>query len=781
MLGGVRVSQSSSSAVSAPAGVGPGSRIAGYLLQEQIGQGGMAVVYRAHDERLDRTVALKILAPTLAADDSFRQRFIRESRAAAAVDDPHIIPVFEAGEASGVLFIAMRFVHGGDVRTLVTEHGKLPAGRAADIISQVASALDAAHRRGLVHRDVKPANMLLDAGGAAGDRPDHVYLSDFGLSKASLHATGLTGTGTFLGTLDYVSPEQIEGKPVDGRADEYSLACAAFELLSGVPPFRRDQAMAVMYAQLHQPPACVSSVNPELPAGADAVFARALAKVPADRYGSCREFSAALRMALGVPASDLMPGISEPPGPRRPVTEVAPAVPAAAAAGVPIGGQSAPAAEGGELATMAAVRLSAPTVNPAGPRPAEAGAPPGGRHPPPPHGQSRRQTAGLLIVGACILAAAGIVAAAIIARPQRPATAASGAGSTTPSQATSGSASPGAKAQGTPRAQLPQTAGFQYDATLNPGDPAGSISSVAWSPNAQLVAASDKDGSTYLWNAATASRDGAALIGPASAYTTAFSPDGAILATGYRDGSTYLWNVATGRRVAVLRDPGSGSGKEVDSVAFSPDGTRLATGDGNGYANVWDVTDPRHPARRASLADPAGAGIFSVVFSSHGTMATGDYQGHVYLWNSARRVPSATFSLAGGACPAGTICDAVSALAFSADGRLVAAGTERGTAEIWSSATRQGSHIGTFGGHPAIWGLSFGGSGRQGIMLGMASGDGTTYLWRINAASLSATSAGTLPDPGSGSQGVGTLAFSGNGQYLVTGDTNGSAYLWKAR
>ncbi len=302
-----------------PGGFGPGSRIAGYLLEEQIGQGGMAVVFRAHDERLDRRVALKILAPALAADEAFRQRFIRESRAAAAVDDPHIIPVFEAGEASGVLFIAMRFVRGGDVRSLVAQFGPLPPGRVAEITSQVASALDAAHGRGLVHRDVKPANMLLDASSGSG-RPDHVYLSDFGLSKGSLQASGLTGTGTFLGTLDYISPEQIEGKPVDGRADEYALACAAFELLTGVPPFQRDEAMAVMYAQLSEPPPAVTGRRPDLSPSVDAVFAKALAKAPADRYPNCREFSDALREAFGIRPYDSGPGVV--PSGEHPHTQV---------------------------------------------------------------------------------------------------------------------------------------------------------------------------------------------------------------------------------------------------------------------------------------------------------------------------------------------------------------------------------------------------------------------------------------------------------------------------
>ncbi len=300
-----------------PGGIGPGSRIAGYLLEEQIGQGGMAVVFRAHDERLDRTVALKILAPALAADEAFRQRFIRESRAAAAVDDPHIIPVFEAGESAGVLFIAMRFVRGGDVRSMTRELGPLPAGRAVEIISQVASALDAAHGRGLVHRDVKPANMLLDARPRAGR--DHVYLSDFGLSKGSLQVTGLTGTGTFLGTLDYIAPEQIEGKPVDGRADEYALACAAFELITGQPPFQRDDAMAIMYAQLSEPPPAISGRRAGIPAAVDTVFARALAKAPAARYPSCTEFADALREAFGIRPYDS--GHGPVPGP-HPATQV---------------------------------------------------------------------------------------------------------------------------------------------------------------------------------------------------------------------------------------------------------------------------------------------------------------------------------------------------------------------------------------------------------------------------------------------------------------------------
>ncbi|HEV2242318.1 MAG TPA: protein kinase [Streptosporangiaceae bacterium] len=306
-----------------------GSRVAGYRLQEQIGQGGMAVVYRAEDERLGRLVALKVLTPALANDAQFRQRFVRESRAAAAVDDPHIIPIYEAGEAGGALYIAMRYVRGGDVRTLVSRTGPLSPARAAAIISSVASALDAAHAAGLLHRDVKPANMLLDP---QTGRPDHVYLSDFGLSKAWQGATRLTGTGLYLGTLDYSAPEQIEGRPMDGRTDQYALACAAFELLAGEPPFRAPEPLAVMYAQVSAPPPLLTARRAGLPAAVDRVLARALAKSPAQRYASCGELARELGAALGLPgyaAGDA----ARPPG--RAATE--PASPGRATPATPSG------------------------------------------------------------------------------------------------------------------------------------------------------------------------------------------------------------------------------------------------------------------------------------------------------------------------------------------------------------------------------------------------------------------------------------------------------------
>jgi serine/threonine protein kinase len=305
--GGVVAGDSPEQLSSLLTGLAPGARVAGYRLEKLVGVGGMAAVYRARDERLGRVVALKLLA----GDDLVQRRFTREARAVAAVDHPHIIPVYDAGEAGGVLFIAMRFVAGDDLRVIVERDGGLRPHRAAAVISPVASALDAAHGAGLVHRDVKPANILVDA---APGRPPHVYLSDFGLARGVMSASDLTKAGQFLGTPDYSAPEQISGRVVDGRADQYALGCVAYALLTGSVPFKREVPMAVLYAHLSTPPPRVTPVRPDLTEAVDQVIARAMAKEPDDRYGSCGDFADALREALGVDSYD-------PSRPVRPTTQ----------------------------------------------------------------------------------------------------------------------------------------------------------------------------------------------------------------------------------------------------------------------------------------------------------------------------------------------------------------------------------------------------------------------------------------------------------------------------
>ncbi|MFE9624759.1 serine/threonine-protein kinase [Streptomyces sp. NPDC006527] len=273
-----------------------GRQVAGYRIEHEIGRGGMAVVYRARDLRLDRTVALKLLAPELVRNDTFRKRFTHESRVAAAIDHPHIVPVFEAGEADGILYIAMRYVAGSDLHGLLGSRGPLPLAVTVRIAAQVASALDAAHEHGLVHRDVKPGNILV-APGTDSDHPEHVYLTDFGLTKKSLSLTGFTRVGQFVGTLDYVAPEQISGRPVDGRCDVYGLACVVYEALAGHPPFRRDDDMALLWAHQYDEPPPLTEARPDLPARVDEVFAQALAKSPDVRHPTCLAFVGDLRAA----------------------------------------------------------------------------------------------------------------------------------------------------------------------------------------------------------------------------------------------------------------------------------------------------------------------------------------------------------------------------------------------------------------------------------------------------------------------------------------------------
>ena len=309
-------------------GLGMSGKVPGYQLGECIGVGDVAVVRLARDERLGREVAVKILAPELASDAAFRARFLSESRAAAAIGHPHIVPIYQAGDAGGVLYVAMRHVGGGDARSLLSRLGPLPLAWAWSLIAQVASALDAAHGHGLIHRDVKPANMLLDADRGAGGRTPgrvgafgHVYLSDFGMGR-EVSPGQIIAAGQFAGALDYLAPEQIQGRALDGRADLYSLACTGFELLCGTPPFGQDQGLTVMYAQLYAAPPAAVARRPDLPAAVDRVLATALAKNPADRYPTCGQFAEELRTALG-----LQPGGSDDParerskGPARPAAQ----------------------------------------------------------------------------------------------------------------------------------------------------------------------------------------------------------------------------------------------------------------------------------------------------------------------------------------------------------------------------------------------------------------------------------------------------------------------------
>jgi serine/threonine protein kinase len=355
-----------------------GTTIAGYRIESLLGRGGMSVVYLAEHMRLGRKVALKVLAPALAQDEAFRERFIYESQRAAELDHPNVISIYDAGEveggdADGLLYIAMRYVHGSDLKSILQDQGPLSVGRTLFILEQVGSALDAAHERNLIHRDVKPSNILV------AQPSDHVYLTDFGIVK---HTTsrGLTRTGIFVGTVDYAAPEQIEGRPLDGRTDVYALGCVLYECLTAKPPFDRQAEVAVMHAHLTEPPPSLTDTRPDLPGALDRVVATAMAKPKEERFATGPQLVEAARAAVlqrhPAPAerrerAEPMPESSPPP---PPLVELPPPPPPSVPRAVeppvaPIEERAAPAGRGGRgqwivyaLIALAAAALSAGIV-----------------------------------------------------------------------------------------------------------------------------------------------------------------------------------------------------------------------------------------------------------------------------------------------------------------------------------------------------------------------------------------------------------------------------------
>jgi serine/threonine-protein kinase len=294
-------------------GLAVGDSIGGYRIDRMVGEGGMGVVYVATHSRLGRRAALKVMIPRLTQDPDFRERFIRESRIAASIEHTNIIPIYDADEENGILYLAMRYVDGVDLAEMLGQKGRLSLGEALALVGPVAAALDAAHEAGLVHRDVKPANVLIESS------THHVFLTDFGLAKSAA-ASGFTRTGSFIGTPHYCSPEQINGNRIDGRSDIYSLGCLAFHCLAGQPPFPRDSEVAVIHAHLTASPPAVTTVRPDLPAFLDGVIATAMAKFPDVRYSSGVELVEALRAGSLHPSPPITvpvpaPTIAESSGP----------------------------------------------------------------------------------------------------------------------------------------------------------------------------------------------------------------------------------------------------------------------------------------------------------------------------------------------------------------------------------------------------------------------------------------------------------------------------------
>jgi Protein kinase domain len=284
-----------------------GGQLGNYLIDSVIGRGGMSVVYRAKHARLDMPVALKVLAPELSSDDTFRERFLREAQIAAGIDHQNVIPIHDMGLHEDSLYIVMRYVAGGDLKALLTTAGPLDAEQALSILTPVALALDAAHAHGLVHRDVKPANILIQR--SADGTPQHVYLTDFGIAKSASFRGGLTGAGASIGTVGYMAPEQLEGREVTAQTDVYALAVTFYECLTGRIPFQRELAEGIHPPRGEVEP--VSHVRPDLPAALDAVIAKGLSRDLATRYGGCELFLDACRDAVGSQPSQRLASASE--------------------------------------------------------------------------------------------------------------------------------------------------------------------------------------------------------------------------------------------------------------------------------------------------------------------------------------------------------------------------------------------------------------------------------------------------------------------------------------
>ena len=282
-----------------------GTEFAGYRIEGLIARGGMGVVYRAEHPRLGATIALKVMDPELAMDEAIRERFVREARAAARVRHPNIVPIYDAGEWHGDLYIAMGYIDGDDLRTVLRKSGALPLDQTSEIGAQIASALDAAHRSGLIHRDVKPGNILIEPGAGPGS-PAVAYLADLGLTKQVDSRTGVTESGALVGTIDYMAPEQMRGQRVDAKVDVYALACVLFECLTGSVPYRRENQAAVIWAHLNDEVPRASALNPALPAAVDEALARGMAKAPEDRFATARELVEALE-APQAPAPEPAP------------------------------------------------------------------------------------------------------------------------------------------------------------------------------------------------------------------------------------------------------------------------------------------------------------------------------------------------------------------------------------------------------------------------------------------------------------------------------------------
>ncbi|MEV0296317.1 serine/threonine-protein kinase [Nocardia sp. NPDC050710] len=619
-----------------------GDVFAGFIIEDVLGVGGMGVVYSARHPRMDRLVALKVLNDALATDRRACSAFDREAALAARLDHPNIVAVYDrSAPGDSVLWLAMRFIRGGDASSLL-DHA--PAGLApelgVELIADAAAALDYAHAQGVLHRDVKPGNLLIEHDPRHGHR---ALLTDFGIARTLEDTVTLS---TLAASFAYAAPERFTGALADHRADIYSLGCTLYHLLTGRPPFPRDDQAAVIGAHLSEPPPQPSHVRPILPAGLDTVVATALAKAPSERYPTC----AALAEAARVAATSAHVRITTAPQPTRD---------------------------------------SAPTA----------------RYDPAPHSGTGDRSPSPVSPSSRRFGRRGLLVGAAVAIPFIAATAAG----ITVRRSLTDSAPPADKAvavlAGHPGAVY--SVAFSPDRTLlastgvstSAGDslrlwdlathrPSGppltgltqAVRSAAFSPDGALLATAGEYGTLRLWDLTSRQPSGSPLTGHLDGVlTVAFSADGTLLASAGADDTVRLWNVASRRPSGP---PLTGHTAVVNSVAFSPDGTLLATASNDGTARLWDVAN--HQPSGRTLSDHTGI-VNSVAFSPDGALlATASDDRTAILWDITSRRPSGQPLRAHG--------DRVWSVAFSpddADGMLLASGSVDATVRLWDVRTHQ--------------------------------------------------------------------------------------------
>ncbi len=687
----------------------PLSKLGKYDITEEIGRGGMGAVYKGYDPALNRSVAIKLLAPHLVWEQAFVERFMREARAVAQLHHPNIISIYDVGQDGPNYYFVMAYLPGGSLKHVIARQGRLAPAKAIPILRQLADALDYAHSKGLVHRDVKPANVMFDERG-------QIILTDFGIVKAA-EESRLTGTGASIGTPHYMAPEQVLGHEVTARTDQYALGIVAFEMLTGRVPFDADTTTAILFKQVNEPPPPVTTLCPDLPPAVEVTLNRALAKSPADRYVSCGEFVAALQQALA---------LSQP-------TVAAP---------------------------LPTVRVQAPTPTPTALPTPRQGVP------------SWVWIAGGAVLLACLAVLSVLVlGSSLLGSKLSPATPTNIVASQptsapvstprltlTPLRITS-SFPTSTRVMPTPTRtpallSTPSiSVRFAQSSALDKGG-----KQVAWSPDGKLIAiASDK---LYLYDAQTSSQVRA--IGQGSVSGFAFSPDGTILAAVI--GEVKLYEIATGSELRAL--PGirittsaaSGnlafspdgktlaiviektvklfevaSGREVgliitqdsaNAIAFLPDGKSLIAGGWNSL-KIWDIAS----GQEVKAIGDRLPGVNKLALSSDGTLvATGATNGGLRLWEVATGRELHTLSGHTGS---------INSLAFSPDGKLLASASNDVTVKVWDVAS--GVELQTLIGHVRdAQGVAFSPDGRQ---LATISQDGTTLLWSALTGAAAAPTA----------------------------------------